>query len=131
MNFDSGEQLGAEVPLVCIEVMCILFFQGEQKWKQLAELAIQKCEFGLALECLHQAQDFGGLLLLASSAGNAEMLAKLGDGAEKNGQNNVAFLSYFVLGRYEFYFKLYHAKNRLSCSTHFQRPSATSDHQVR
>ena len=62
-------------------------------------MAIQKCEFGLALECLHQAQDFGGLLLLASSAGNAEMLAKLGDSAEKSGQNNVAFLSYFVLGR--------------------------------
>ena len=77
----------------------IWFLQAEQKWKQLAELAIQKCEFGLALECLHQAQDFGGLLLLASSAGNAEMLAKLGETAEKSGQNNVAFLSYFVLGR--------------------------------
>lgn len=73
--------------------------QGEQKWKQLAELAIKKCEFGLALECLHQAQDFGGLLLLASSAGNAEMLAKLGETAEKSGQNNVAFLAHFVLGR--------------------------------
>ncbi|XP_060578773.1 coatomer subunit beta'-like isoform X2 [Ruditapes philippinarum] len=75
--------------------------EGEQKWKQLAELAIQKCEFGLALECLHQAQDFGGLLLLASSAGNAEMLGKLGESAEKGGQNNVAFLSYFVLGQLE------------------------------
>lgn len=79
--------------------VCIGKLQAEQKWKQLAELAIQKCEFGLALECLHQAQDFGGLLLLASSAGNAEMLAKLGETAEKSGQNNVAFLSYFVLGR--------------------------------
>ncbi|KAH3783864.1 hypothetical protein DPMN_161814 [Dreissena polymorpha] len=75
--------------------------EGEHKWKQLAEMAIQKCEFGLALECLHQAQDFGGLLLLASSAGNAEMLAKLGDSAEKAGHNNVAFLSHFVLGRLE------------------------------
>ncbi|KAH3783877.1 hypothetical protein DPMN_161827, partial [Dreissena polymorpha] len=75
--------------------------EGEHKWKQLAEMAIQKCEFGLALECLQQAQDFGGLLLLASSAGNAEMLAKLGDSAEKAGHNNVAFLSHFVLGRLE------------------------------
>ena len=32
--------------------------QSEQKWKQLAELAIRKCEFGLAQECQHQAQDF-------------------------------------------------------------------------
>ena len=44
--------------------------QSEAKWKQLAELAVRRCEFGLAQECLHQAQDFGGLLLLASSAGN-------------------------------------------------------------
>ena len=73
--------------------------QSDQKWKQLAELAISKCEFGLAQECLHQASDFGGLLLLASSAGNAQMVAKLGDTAEKAGQNNVAFLSHFVLGR--------------------------------
>ena len=73
--------------------------QSEQKWKQLSELATSQCEFGLAQECLHQAQDFGGLLLLASSAGNAEMVNKLGMTAEKTGQNNVAFLSYFVLGK--------------------------------
>ena len=73
--------------------------QSEQKWKQLAELAIRKCEFGLAQECLHQAQDFGGLLLLASSAGNAEMISRLGATAQATGQNNVAFLSNFVLGK--------------------------------
>lgn len=75
--------------------------ESEQKWKQLAELAIKKCEFGLALECLHQAQDFGGLLLLASSSGNGGMMEKLGELAEKSGQNNVAFLSNFVLGNTE------------------------------
>ena len=84
-----------------IAILDPLFYclQSDQKWKQLAELAISKCEFGLAQECLHQASDFGGLLLLASSAGNAQMVAKLGDTAEKAGQNNVAFLSHFVLGR--------------------------------
>lgn len=40
-----------------------------QKWRQLAELATAKGELNLAQECLHQAQDFGGLLLLATSAG--------------------------------------------------------------
>lgn len=73
--------------------------EADQKWRQLAELAVSKCEFGLAQECLHQAQDFAGLLLLASSAGNADMVGKLGDTAEKTGQNNVAFLSHFILGR--------------------------------
>ena len=42
---------------------------SEQKWKQLAELAISKSEFGLAQEALHKANDFGGLLLLATSTG--------------------------------------------------------------
>ena len=85
-----------------------VFLQSEQKWKQLAELATSKCEFSLAQECLHQALDFGGLLLLASSAGNASMVNKLGETAEKAGQNNVAFLSYFVLGR----FVVYHVRYR-------------------
>lgn len=40
-----------------------------QKWRQLAELATAKGELDLAQECLHQAQDYGGLLLLATSAG--------------------------------------------------------------
>lgn len=75
--------------------------QAEQKWKQLAELAIRRCEFGLAQECLHQAHDYGGLLLLASSAGNRDMVSKLGQAAEKSGQNNVAFLSSFTLGKCE------------------------------
>ncbi|XP_005099692.1 coatomer subunit beta' [Aplysia californica] len=75
--------------------------QSEQKWKQLAELAVRRCEFGLAQECLHQAQDYGGLLLLASSAGNKDMVGRLGEAAGKSGQNNVAFLSNFVLGRCE------------------------------
>ena len=43
--------------------------QSEHKWKQLAALALNKCQFGLAQECLHHAQDYGGLLLLATSAG--------------------------------------------------------------
>lgn len=39
---------------------------SHQKWRQLASLATQKGKLCLAQECLHQAQDFGGLLLLAT-----------------------------------------------------------------
>ncbi|XP_078102851.1 coatomer subunit beta'-like [Sander vitreus] len=73
--------------------------ESEQKWKQLAELATTKCQFSLAQECLHQAQDYGGLLLLATASGNANMVGKLADGAEKDGKTNVAFLTYFLQGR--------------------------------
>ncbi len=43
--------------------------QSEQKWKQLAELATASSKFDMAQECLQRAQDFGGLLLLATSSG--------------------------------------------------------------
>jgi len=75
--------------------------QSEEKWKQLAELATSRGQFVLAQECLHRAQDFGGLLLLATSSGNAEMVAKLGETASEAGKNNVAFLSHFLLGDLE------------------------------
>uniref|UniRef100_A0A665VZF1 Beta'-coat protein n=1 Tax=Echeneis naucrates TaxID=173247 RepID=A0A665VZF1_ECHNA len=73
--------------------------ESEQKWKQLAELATTKCQFSLAQECLHQAQDYGGLLLLATASGNADMVGKLAEGAERDGRTNVAFLTYFMRGR--------------------------------
>ena len=52
--------------------------QNEVKWKQMADLAINKCQFGLAMECLHHAEDYGGLLLLATSAGDADTLQSIG-----------------------------------------------------
>uniref|UniRef100_A0A672H5A5 Coatomer subunit beta' n=1 Tax=Salarias fasciatus TaxID=181472 RepID=A0A672H5A5_SALFA len=73
--------------------------ESEHKWKQLAELATTKCQFSLAQECLHQAQDYGGLLLLATTSGNAAMVGKLAEGAERDGKTNVAFLTYFMQGR--------------------------------
>lgn len=75
--------------------------ESEHKWKQLAELATAKCQLSLAQECLHQAQDYGGLLLLATTSGNVEMVGKLAEGAEKDGKTNVAFLTYFMQGRLE------------------------------
>lgn len=66
-------------------VFTIFTIQAEQKWKQLAALATSKCEFTMAQECLHHAQDFGGLLLLATSAGNDNMVKTLATDAEAGG----------------------------------------------
>merc|ERR1711997_44641 len=74
---------------------------SEQKWKQLAELATSKSQFELAQECLHKANDYGGLLLLATSSGNADMVKTLGETASSADKNNVAFLSNFLLGNLE------------------------------
>uniref|UniRef100_A0A3Q2YA40 Coatomer subunit beta' n=1 Tax=Hippocampus comes TaxID=109280 RepID=A0A3Q2YA40_HIPCM len=87
--------------------------ESEQKWKQLAELAISKCQFGLAQECLHHAQDYGGLLLLATTSGNAPMVGKLAEGAERDGKNNVAFMTYFLQGKLDQCLELLIRTNRL------------------
>ncbi|XP_070826436.1 coatomer subunit beta'-like [Chaetodon trifascialis] len=96
-KFDLALQLGE----VNIAYQLALEAESEQKWKQLAELATTKCQFSLAQECLHQAQDYGGLLLLATASGNADMVGRLAEGAERDGKTNVAFLTYFLQGRLE------------------------------
>lgn len=45
--------------------------ENPQKWSQLAEVATAQNKFELVNECLEKANDFGGLLLLASSAGES------------------------------------------------------------
>ena len=74
--------------------------QSAQKWKQLSELAIAKSQFGLAMDCLYSAKDYSGLMLLATSAGDASTIEKMAAVASAEGQNNLAFTSNFLLGRY-------------------------------
>ena len=62
-------------------------------------MAIGRCQFGLALECLHHANDHSGLLLLATCAGDARTLERLAEMSTAAGQKNVAFVSFFLLGR--------------------------------
>lgn len=61
--------------------------------------------FGFQLEmtedCLKQANDLSGLLLLYSSLGDAEGIAALASLAKEHGKNNVAFLCLFMLGKLE------------------------------
>jgi len=95
--------------------------ESEQKWKLLAEVASKKCEFDLAQECLHKAEDFGSLVLLASASGNAQMMEKLADSSKSKGQNNISFLSYFVLGKLDDCLQLLIDTNRLPEAAFFAR----------
>ncbi|KAI4464570.1 coatomer [Holotrichia oblita] len=69
-----------------------------QKWSQLGELAASSNNLPLAKECMQRAQDFGGLLLVATSTGDADLVKKLGEDTLNEGKNNISFLSYFLLG---------------------------------
>ncbi|GJU20579.1 retrotransposon protein, putative, ty1-copia subclass [Tanacetum coccineum] len=55
----------------------------------------------MAKDCLKHANDLSGLLLMCSSLGDAEEIAKLASLAKENGKNNVAFSCLFMLGKLE------------------------------
>ena len=53
-----------------------LFCDVANKWKQLGDLALSRGNVQLAEDCAERGADLGSLLLLHSSTGNAEGLAK-------------------------------------------------------
>lgn len=55
----------------------------------------------MAEECMKQAMDLSGLLLLYSSLGDAEGISRLALLSKEQGKNNVAFLCLFMLGKLE------------------------------
>lgn len=55
----------------------------------------------MAEECLSQAMDLSGLLLLYSALGDAEGITRLASLAKEQGKNNVAYLCLFMLGKVE------------------------------
>lgn len=55
----------------------------------------------MAEECLINAMDLSGLLLLYSALGDAEGISRLASLAKEQGKNNVAFLCLFMLGKLE------------------------------
>uniref|UniRef100_A0A0K2UK55 Coatomer protein complex, subunit beta 2 (Beta prime) [Xenopus laevis] n=1 Tax=Lepeophtheirus salmonis TaxID=72036 RepID=A0A0K2UK55_LEPSM len=94
---------------------------GEQKWKQLAELAIANADFDLAQSCLKEAKDFGGLLLLATSLGNNLVINYLSNSAAQLGRKNISFISSFLMGNLENCLDILISTNRLPEAAFFSR----------
>jgi len=107
-NLEVANQLAAEI-------------DSDQKWTQLADLATESGNLEMAQECLHKAQNFGGLLLLATTMGNGEMIAKLASSSLASGKNNVAFLSFFIRGDLEQCLDLLISTSRLPEAAFFAR----------
>lgn len=64
-------------------------------------MLVSSMQLEMAEECLSNAMDLSGLLLLYSSLGDAEGITRLASLAKEQGKNNVAFLCLFMLGKLE------------------------------
>ncbi|CAD5116337.1 DgyrCDS5237 [Dimorphilus gyrociliatus] len=103
---------------------------ARQKWMQLADLAVKQSEFGLAQECMHHAQDFASLLMLASSAGNVAMVDRVAEASREAKQNNISFMAYFIRGKLDECLEILIESQRLTEAAFFARtylPSKVSD----
>ncbi|KFB46946.1 AGAP004798-PA-like protein [Anopheles sinensis] len=92
-----------------------------QKWSQLAGIATSKNKFELVKECLTNANDYGGLLLLATSTGDSDMLRNLGENGVTQGKFNISFLSMFLLGDLEKCLEILIQTNRIPEAAFFAR----------
>lgn len=95
--------------------------ENPQKWSQLAEVATKQNKFDLVKECLERANDFGGLLLLATSSGDENMVRNLGELGAAQGKHNISFLSMFLLGDLEKCLQILISTNRLPEAAFFAR----------
>lgn len=91
-KFDLALQIGE------LDVALKLAREAEnpQKWSQLADVASRKNNMQLVKECMQKANDFSGLLLLATSSGDDKMLEEVAESSSSQGRHNIAFLSAFV-----------------------------------
>ena len=87
----------------------------------MGDLALAKFEFGLAKECLYKANDFGALLLLATSAGDAVMMERLAEEAKKKGETNIAFSCLLLSGHLEECLEVLLSTGRLPEAAFFAR----------
>lgn len=125
-RFDLAIQLGKldVAHAICLES------SNEHKWKQLGDLALSSSKFDLAQDCLEKAEDIPGLLLLHSSTGNAAGIEKVAILAIEKGLHNIAFVSYFLLGKSEDCIKLLCDTGRIPEAAFFARtyvPSKISE----
>lgn len=98
---DAGHKFDLAISLKNLEVSHQLAEEEEsnQKRKQVADLAIAECNFGLAADCMKKIGDSAGLLLLASATNDKAIYEEIAEMAKKSGLPNVAFVADFVLGK--------------------------------
>lgn len=101
--------------------------KAAEKWRQVAKLALKSNDFDLAEEAMFQGKDFGGLIVLASSLGRRETLEKLGEKTHKLGQDNYAFLAFWLLKRVDKCMQILRGNGRVTEAAMFAHCYAPSE----
>jgi len=91
------------------------------KWKRLSDAALKDSNFDLCEAASLASNDYAGLLLMYSSIGNLDGMAKLAKAAEADGKTNIAFSAYLVTGNVEACAEILIATNRLPEAAFFAR----------
>ena len=99
---------------------------GDEKWKQLGELAMSGGDIDLASACLAKSGDLSGQLLLCSAVSSPAALAALASSATEKGKNNVAFAALFLLGDVDACIDLLCTTNRVPEAAFMARTYAPS-----
>ena len=68
-DLDHKFELAIQIGNLKVAYQLAVEIDSDQKWTQLADLATESGNLEMAQECLHKAQNFGGLLLLATTMG--------------------------------------------------------------
>jgi hypothetical protein len=72
--------------------------EDRARWKQLGDTALERGEFNMAKHCFKRARDPTGLLLLATSTGDRELLRQCLEIARATGKHNVIVTASMLLG---------------------------------
>ncbi|XP_029656019.1 coatomer subunit beta'-like [Octopus sinensis] len=76
----------------------------ENKWKQVADLALSLGDYEIAKECLKHVKDYSSLLLMAASNCDQTLFNDIIDGAITDDLPHIGFLASFCSGKfYNFY----------------------------
>jgi len=95
----DGAGAGAGAGAASRGVPAVVDSETQAKWKQLMDLALATSNVPLAEECALAARDLGALLLIYSSTGNADGMARVAQMAVEDGVDNIAFLAFHAIGR--------------------------------
>lgn len=116
-KFDLALQIGE----LDVAVKLAREAENPQKWSQLADVASRKNNMTLVKECMQKANDFSGLLLLATASSDEQMLKDVGEAGSQQGRHNIAFLSSFLRSDVERCLEILIETNRLPEAAFFAR----------